>query len=472
MDVRCERCSTEYELEDDSITDPGTQVQCTACGHTFLVTRPGGPAAPAPQPTPPPAVAEEGGPAAAEWLLETSDGELHRFRNLTSLQKWIIERKVTRDDRISRTGHAWKTLGEIVELAPFFDVVDAADRARAAGLAQPHRPPSGAPASDDIEATRRMERPGRRPAADDDMSVTRRRRRDEVFSDDEVLEASEVGMIPERPATRGWAKVVIGIAVAGGVAAGGIALLGRQGKRPSPAPSPAPIAAPALAPAPAPAPSPAPSPVPAPSGAGGAGGEAPAASGGAGGGEGAPADVAPAPAPAPAPSSTSAAAPAAPRGYDALIEQADKALENGATARAEALYRQAQTQRPQGAEAIAGLGYVALDRDRHAQALPLFKRALDLNPGYAPAIFGMAEAYRGQGAETLALELYRDYLRAAPGGADAAVARRQIQMIEAKQAGAAPGAGPPPAPRPITPPPPSAVVNEPASAPPPQPPAN
>src|SRR3954470_11033188 len=125
MDVRCERCQTEYELEDSSVSDEGTQVQCTACGNTFVVTHPHSE----------PAEAEaDGSPPVAEWLLETPGGPAHRFRNLTSLQKWIIERKVTREDRISRTGHAWRRLGEIVELAPFFDVVDEADRGRAAAL--------------------------------------------------------------------------------------------------------------------------------------------------------------------------------------------------------------------------------------------------------------------------------------------------------------------------------------------------
>src|SRR4029078_13420797 len=123
VDVRCERCQTEYELEDSSVSEEGTQVQCMACGNTFLVTRPA-----------PGSLVEPDSPPAAEWLLETSDGQAHRFRNLTSLQKWIIERKVTREDRISRTGHAWRRLGEIVELEPFFDGVDEADRARAAAL--------------------------------------------------------------------------------------------------------------------------------------------------------------------------------------------------------------------------------------------------------------------------------------------------------------------------------------------------
>jgi predicted Zn finger-like uncharacterized protein len=39
MDVRCERCQTEYEVEDASVSDLGTEVQCSDCGHRFVVKR-------------------------------------------------------------------------------------------------------------------------------------------------------------------------------------------------------------------------------------------------------------------------------------------------------------------------------------------------------------------------------------------------------------------------------------------------
>src|SRR5688500_16072916 len=100
MDVRCERCQTEYELDDSTVTEAGTEVQSSACGNRIMVTRVV-PARP---------ISTEASLPRAEWLLETADGETHRFRNLTSLQKWIIERRVTRDDKISRTGHAWRCL--------------------------------------------------------------------------------------------------------------------------------------------------------------------------------------------------------------------------------------------------------------------------------------------------------------------------------------------------------------------------
>jgi len=52
-----------------------------------------------------------------------SNGEIFRFREMTTLQQWIVERKVVRDDEISRDGATWKSLGGIPELDPFFRTV-------------------------------------------------------------------------------------------------------------------------------------------------------------------------------------------------------------------------------------------------------------------------------------------------------------------------------------------------------------
>lgn len=144
MDVRCDRCETEYELDDGSVSDAGTSVQCTTCGHTFIVAR--RPSSPLHQValTPPAGMAEPSGPAVPEWTLSTDDGKVHRFRDLNTLQKWIVERKAGRTDRLSRAGGPWLALGEMDELASFFNVVDEADRARAAA-ASPARPTPPAP---------------------------------------------------------------------------------------------------------------------------------------------------------------------------------------------------------------------------------------------------------------------------------------------------------------------------------------
>jgi predicted Zn finger-like uncharacterized protein len=137
MDVRCRQCGTEYELDDARVAAAGTTVKCSTCGHIFKVL-PGGAikdsiarAAPAPEPSPP-----QGSPSsqppqpAPDWMVRKVDGQVYRFKELTTLQKWIVERKVVRDDEISRTGRSWKRLGEIAELTSFFQVVEAAELAQ------------------------------------------------------------------------------------------------------------------------------------------------------------------------------------------------------------------------------------------------------------------------------------------------------------------------------------------------------
>src|SRR5258708_2797466 len=127
MDVRCDRCQTEYELDDRSVTDAGASVQCTSCGHTFVVSRQGISQPPPPSRPGTPAMGlPQTDPAPADWLLATEEGQTHRFRDLTTLHKWIVERKVTREDRISQKGGPWRQLGDLLDLAPFFDVVSQA----------------------------------------------------------------------------------------------------------------------------------------------------------------------------------------------------------------------------------------------------------------------------------------------------------------------------------------------------------
>ena len=70
MDVRCDRCQTEYELEDESVAERGASVQCTTCGHTFVVSRRKPELTPTPGPT-----TEMTAPA---WLLTTEEGKTHR----------------------------------------------------------------------------------------------------------------------------------------------------------------------------------------------------------------------------------------------------------------------------------------------------------------------------------------------------------------------------------------------------------
>ncbi len=131
MDVRCERCKTLYELDDARVSEAGTTVRCTTCGHVFRVRKKvflmteavgaGGESTAVPPP-----VVEK--PA---WRVRSPGGRMIAFRELTSMQKWIVERKFGRDDEISLHGDHWKRLGDIAELQPFFLLLDEVDRVHA-----------------------------------------------------------------------------------------------------------------------------------------------------------------------------------------------------------------------------------------------------------------------------------------------------------------------------------------------------
>ena len=128
MDVRCEQCKTLYELDDARVSEAGTTVRCTTCGHVFRVRKKvllmteavgaGGESTA----VPPPIVDKP------PWRVRSPSGRVIAFRELTSMQKWIVERKFGRDDEISLHGDSWKRLGEIAELQPFFLLLDEVDR--------------------------------------------------------------------------------------------------------------------------------------------------------------------------------------------------------------------------------------------------------------------------------------------------------------------------------------------------------
>ncbi len=111
MDVRCDKCNSEYELDDNRVTPQGVSVKCTSCGHVFRVAR----SAPSTKQ-----------PTTGDWMIRQASGSVFKFKELTTLQRWIVERRVTRDDEISKTGDTWKRLGDILELASFFQVAEQA----------------------------------------------------------------------------------------------------------------------------------------------------------------------------------------------------------------------------------------------------------------------------------------------------------------------------------------------------------
>lgn len=102
MDVTCEHCNTEYEFDDALVSEKGTTVKCTSCGHQFKVRR------------------KDGGKAPERWVVRTLDGREFEFRALRELQAAIASHRVTRDDVLSRGSSRPRRLGSIAELDPFF----------------------------------------------------------------------------------------------------------------------------------------------------------------------------------------------------------------------------------------------------------------------------------------------------------------------------------------------------------------
>jgi predicted Zn finger-like uncharacterized protein len=124
MDVTCERCSTAYEFDDALVSERGTTVKCTNCGHQFKVRRP--------QPV--------GAPE--RWLVRTIDGRELEFRALRELQAAIAQALISRDDVLSRGGSRPRRLGSIAELEPFFAAAAGGSHSTNLGLG-PKAPPRG-----------------------------------------------------------------------------------------------------------------------------------------------------------------------------------------------------------------------------------------------------------------------------------------------------------------------------------------
>ncbi|HEX2879984.1 MAG TPA: tetratricopeptide repeat protein [Polyangiaceae bacterium] len=103
MDVRCTRCQTEYELDDALVSDRGTMVKCTNCGLQFRV-----------QP-------QRGQVAGGErWIVRKADGSEVSFGAISELQRAIANKQVQSDDLLSRDNQAFRAMGSIAELEPFF----------------------------------------------------------------------------------------------------------------------------------------------------------------------------------------------------------------------------------------------------------------------------------------------------------------------------------------------------------------
>src|SRR6478609_7396710 len=106
MYVKCERCQTEYEFDDALVSERGTTVKCTNCGHQFKVKR---------------EAKAGGGTGEDRWVVTTTAGKDLVFTSLKELQRAILARLVGRSDTLARGDTPPRPLHSIAELTPFFD---------------------------------------------------------------------------------------------------------------------------------------------------------------------------------------------------------------------------------------------------------------------------------------------------------------------------------------------------------------
>ena len=457
MDVRCERCRAQYVFDDDQVTEAGLAVQCSNCGHVFRVkkkalvvtvpVRPGEaaearplvaspatragmvPATPVPETTPI--------PEKKEWRVRQANGNVFTFKELTTLQKWIVERKVSRDDEISLSGDQWKRLGNIAELATFFQVVEAADRVPGPAAITPlpmpavpppaqyspggHPPQSGfnapiplqggmPPVGAPVTQVNASLPPNPTAAWEGQLAQPRATAPEPAWTNGPRAQLDELEEAELRAVKGGGGKWVLLLALL--LVGGAVAVylvkpeLVGLGKAPPPPPPPPVVEAKREPPAPPPPPEP-------------------------------PKVETPPPAPEPAPVMVAEPAPqkpaprkAEPRTAASLIAEARRLRDRGKSEKALDLYGQAVEIDPDNATALAGRGWCYLDMSQYAPAEASFQEALERQAGHAEALMGLGETYRYQGRKADAVKYYERYLALHPEGDDAVAARNAISQLK------------------------------------------
>lgn len=433
MDVRCERCREGYVVDVARVPEAGVKVACPKCGHGFLLRKrilavavplkAGDGEAPVPvtdlAPAGDGAVPAGSGADRAEWRLRKRSGAVFPFRELSTLQRWIVERKATADDQVSAAGAVedWRRIGDIPELRSFFAVLEKPSRD---DPSRPVIPPS--PGTDDPAWARDPAPPPRRVTGS--IPPVPRRRRRIVW-----VALLALGLLAVAATTVVLRRKAESDAVSQAAAALPPAPEAVAVKPAAPVPPPAdsppprpeePAAAAPLAATVAAATDPVPPPDPgasSPSGPapeGGAPAPAPAA----------PVAASPAPAVRPAPKDDAGAS------LRTALARAREQRERGRCEAALDLYGQALAIDGRNAAALAGRGACYLDLSRYAQAEASFEGALDSDPRNAEALFGLAETYRYMGRKAEAVDGYEKFLAVRPTGDDAAAARRLISQLK------------------------------------------
>jgi predicted Zn finger-like uncharacterized protein len=416
MDVRCERCRAQYTFEESQVPGAGLTVQCTACGHVFrvarkelVVTLPVRPEDLGEAPTPATAVAAQRPLPSAEppnpWTIRQQGGQTLSFSELSTLQRWIVERKVTRGDEVTQGDGVWVRLGTLAELQTFFEVVEAAHRGE--GRTTARYPAATSPAPEAVQppaATPTTPAPVAAPAP--------------PVQPQAELDQADLAAVGRASRTRTTVLVVLLLLVAAAALAY-VFMPALFGRSPPPRPPAPPIAA--VVPEPTPPPQP---PPPEPKPAEPAAAPEPAA-------VKAPEPV-PVPVPEPKPRAEPKARgkPARPPSLRQQVAEAQRLREGGKAEQALDLYGRILAQEPENADALAGRGLSYLDLDQPAAAEASLQEALRRAPRQPDALLGLGELYRARGRKAEAIALFERYLAAHPQGDEAAVARNALNQLK------------------------------------------
>jgi TolA-binding protein len=362
-----------------------------------------------------------------------------------------VEKKVSRDDEISLSGDQWKRLGNIAELATFFQVVEAAERGQSGppaltplplppgypgtgayplGHPPSYPPPAGYPVASPIPLQPGVPPPAPGPSQVDGGAPSGAAWESQppaapraagpepawAAAGRKALPDTELDAEDLKAVKGGGGRVAILLfllALVGGGAAvwylepEWLAPLGLREPPPPTSPPPVALAAPPAKPEPPP-PAPAPEPPKADT----------------------PPPAEKAPEMVKEPVMVKEAPKPQARGVKQLLAEAERLRERGKVEKALDLYGRIVDLYPDNPAAMAGRGWCYLDLSQYAPAEASFQAALAGNPTYADALMGLAEAYRYEGRREQAIGYYQKYLAAHPNGEDAVAARNALSQLK------------------------------------------
>lgn len=357
------------------------------------------------------------GDASNQHRIRLSSGEVFVARDLATVQRWIVEHRLLREDEMAAPGSTFLKLGDLSDLSAFFEVVDAADQAIAAKSAPAVKPEDSTQAVSALEG--RVEA---KPTAVD-PSVTA-----EFFAKGEGEDEGDPELaIRKGHFGRNASVAVVLLALAGFFFYAffpepleGLFALGKP-TAPLPVPKPSPVAVvapPALVPNPAP-PAPTPSPPQPPPESKEVKEVKEAAPNR---GVAAAPEVKANPALAVLPSDRS-------KGPKSIVARAEKLREKGDLKKALVLFDRTVELYPDNVSALTGRGLCYLDLESYEEAVNSFKEALRVDPKNADALIGEAEAFRSLGRAKEAIRDYEKYLAVHPEGEDVPVARNALDEL-------------------------------------------